>query len=54
MVKGKRRPVEASTLGTTQRRETRTAVALPLVGRDHELEVFTDALARRPGRARVA
>jgi class 3 adenylate cyclase len=45
MVKGKRRPVEASTLGTTQRRETRTAVILPLVGREHELGVLTDALA---------
>ena len=46
MVKGKRRPVEASTLGTTQRRESRTAVALPLVGRDQRAG-GADRCARR-------
>jgi predicted ATPase/class 3 adenylate cyclase len=37
MVKGKRRPVEASTLGATHRRESRPALAMPLVGRDREM-----------------
>ena len=45
MVKGKRHPVVASTLGATHRRESRTAVVLPLVGRDTELGAFREALA---------
>jgi len=54
MVKGKRRPVEASTLGTTQRRETRTAISLPLVGRDTEMALLRDALeAARAGSGRA-
>jgi class 3 adenylate cyclase/tetratricopeptide (TPR) repeat protein len=54
MVKGKRRPVEASTLGTTQRREARTAVTLPLVGRDREIETLIDAVdAVRAGEGRA-
>ncbi len=54
MVKGKRRPVEASTLGTTQRRETRTAVVLPLVGRAAELATFHEYLdAVRHGKGRA-
>jgi class 3 adenylate cyclase/tetratricopeptide (TPR) repeat protein len=51
MVKGKRRPVAASTLGATRRRETRAALVLPLVGRDRELATFRDALDQvRAGR----
>ncbi len=51
MVKGKRAPVVASTLGSTHRRETRTAVTLPLVGRDTELAVFDECLAAVRGGA---
>jgi class 3 adenylate cyclase/tetratricopeptide (TPR) repeat protein len=54
MVKGKRRPVEASTLGATQRRETRTALVLPLVGRERELATLRGALDDvRAGSGRV-
>ena len=45
MVKGKRAPVVASMLGSTHRRESRTAVALPLVGRTDELALFEEYVA---------
>jgi class 3 adenylate cyclase/tetratricopeptide (TPR) repeat protein len=54
MVKGKRRPVEASTLGATQRRESRAAPVLPLVGRERELDaVRTDLDAVHAGAGRA-
>ena len=54
MVKGKRKPVAASTLGATQRRETRTALVLPLVGRTRELTAIEESLdAVRAGGGRA-
>ena len=54
MVKGKRRPVTASTIGATMRRESRTALVLPLVGRDNELAIIQEALtAVRAGEGRA-
>jgi Predicted ATPase len=54
MVKGKRKPVAASTLGATQRRESRTALVLPLVGRATELTAIAESLdAVRAGAGRA-
>ncbi len=54
MVKGKRRPLAASTLGATQRREVRAALVLPLVGRAAEIAAIDDAVdAVRSGHGRA-
>ncbi len=43
-VKGKRHPVEAFAVGAVQRRVETGVANLPLVGRDAEIAVFTEAL----------
>ncbi|MGZ6904661.1 MAG: adenylate/guanylate cyclase domain-containing protein [Acidimicrobiia bacterium] len=45
MVKGKRKPVVAATLGATRRAETRAALVLPLVGRGPEVARLAAAVA---------
>lgn len=53
-VKGKRHPVEAFAVGAVQRRVATGVANLPLVGRDHEIATFSEALdALRSGNGRA-